>query len=65
MRTNINIDDELLLKAKKISQVKTKREIVEKALKEFVINHSRLNIADLKGHIDFDPEYNYKKLRKG
>ncbi|MCB8836613.1 type II toxin-antitoxin system VapB family antitoxin [Aurantimonas sp. VKM B-3413] len=36
MRTNIEIDDELMSLAKRVSGLKTKREIVQKALEEYV-----------------------------
>lgn len=36
MRTNIDIDDELLREAKRFTVARTKKEIVEEALKAFV-----------------------------
>ena len=53
MRTNIDIDDALLKQAFKFSQAKTKRELINQALKEFVENRRRLNLAELEGRIKF------------
>ena len=65
MRTNIVLDDVLIKMAFKISGLETKKELITTALKEFIKNHSRLNIRDLKGNITFQEGYDYKKLRKG
>jgi Arc/MetJ family transcription regulator len=65
MRTNIDIDDEIMKKAMVISGVKTKKAMVEKALQEFVTFHSQKNLLDLKGKIKFSEGYDYKALRKG
>jgi len=53
MRTNIVLDDSLIKEALKLSRVKTKKELVNQALKEFVENRKRLNLMDLSGKIEF------------
>jgi Arc/MetJ family transcription regulator len=65
MRTNIVLDDSLVKEALKLGRVKTKKELVNQALKEFVENRKRLNLMDLFGKIAFDKNYNYKALREG
>ncbi len=65
MRTNIVLDDRLVKEALKVSRLKTKKELVNQALKEFVENRKRLNLMDLFGKIEFVKNYNYKALRKG
>jgi Arc/MetJ family transcription regulator len=65
MRTNIVLDDSLVKEALKLSRVKTKKELVNQALKEFVENRKRLNLMDLLGKIEFAKNYNYKALREG
>ncbi len=65
MRTNIVLDDELVEEAFKHSDAKTKRELVDLALREFVENHKRKDIRELRGEISFHPGYDYKKLREG
>jgi Arc/MetJ family transcription regulator len=65
MRTNIVLDDYLVKKALKISKLSTKRELIATALKEYVENHSRLDLRELKGKVSFREDYDYKALRKG
>ena len=65
MRTNIVLDDHLVAKAIKISGMRTKRELIMTALKEFVQNHSRRDIRELKGKVVFSDGYDYKSLREG
>lgn len=65
MRTNIVLDDELVEEAFRHSDAKTKRELVDRALREFVDNHKRRDIRELRGMITFHPGYDYKKLREG
>jgi len=48
-RTNIEIDDTLMRKARKLTRLKTKREIVEKALELLVRTESRKGILQYYG----------------
>lgn len=64
MRTNIVIEDALFKEAILLAGVKTKRETVEIALREFVQNRRRKNLSQLKTKKLIDPKYDYKKLRK-
>lgn len=64
MRTNIVIDDALIKEAMKLSNLKTKKEVVNLALKEFVQNRKRKNLKDLKGKIEFAEDYDYKNMRR-
>ncbi len=65
MRTNIDIDDNLVEEAFKVSKAKTKKELIHQALKEFVQNRNRLNLLDLEGKIEFAKGYNHKLMREG
>jgi Arc/MetJ family transcription regulator len=65
VRTNIMIDDTVMQKAMMISGLKTKKEVVERALNEFVSFHSRKDLSELKGTIRFADGYDYKSLREG
>jgi Arc/MetJ family transcription regulator len=65
MRTNIVLDDRLVKEGLKLGRTKTKKELVNQALKEFVENRKRLNLMDLAGKIKFTKDYNYKALRIG
>lgn len=64
MRTNIFIDDKLIEEALKITGIKTKKEVVNMALKDLIENHKRKSLMDLKGKIQFDENYNYKNMRE-
>jgi len=64
MRTNINLDDDLVHEAFKYTGAKTKKELVHIALKELVETHKRLNLLDLAGKIKFVEDYDYKSLRE-
>ncbi len=48
-RTNIDIDDGLLRKARKLTRLKTKRQIVDKALELLVRSESRKAILEYYG----------------
>jgi len=64
MRTNIVIDDRLMAEAQKVSKIKTKRELVETALREFITNRRRRDLRDLRGKISFREDYDYKEMRR-
>lgn len=64
MRTNIVLDDKLVKEAFKYTQVSTKRELVNLALREFINNHKRRDIRELLGKVHLSPDYDYKLLRQ-
>ncbi|HMQ78375.1 MAG TPA: type II toxin-antitoxin system VapB family antitoxin [Ignavibacteria bacterium] len=51
MRTNIEINNKLMGKAKRLSRLKTKKEIVNTALEMYVRNLDKRSIKELKGKI--------------
>ena len=65
MRTNIDINNEIMEKALLVSGLRTKREVVERALIEYIATNSRKNILELKGKIKFSDGYDYKATRRG
>ncbi len=65
MRTNIVLDDELVKEARKLTGIKTKRALVDEALRTLVRTRKRLSLLDLEGKIRFAPGYDYKKVRIG
>jgi len=65
MRTNVVIDDKLLEEAFKYTGFSTKKDLINHVLKEFIDNHRRLDIRDIKGKIKFREDYDYKRLRRG
>ncbi len=64
MPTNLAINPELLQKALEVSGLKTKKDTVNLALKELINRHKQLEIIDLFGKMDPDPDYDYKKGRR-
>ena len=49
MRTNIELDDALVLQAIKLSKLKTKREVVQEALKNYVSFMKKKRIVESQG----------------
>lgn len=54
MRTNIDINDELLQKAMTMSHLKTKKAIVELALQQYIDRQARLDLLSLFGKVQWD-----------
>ena len=63
MPTNLHIDSDLLEQAKRLGHHRTKRETVDEALREYIQYRKRLEAVAALGTIDFDPDYDYKKMR--
>jgi Arc/MetJ family transcription regulator len=64
MATNLAIDDGLIDEARRIGHHKTKKEAVTAALDEYIRWRKQLKILDHFGTIDFDPNYDYRKMRQ-
>ncbi len=64
MATNLAIDDRLIDEARSIGRHATKKEAVTAALKEYIDRRKQLKILELAGTIDYDPAYDYKKMRQ-
>jgi Arc/MetJ family transcription regulator len=64
MPTNLKLDDQMIDQAVKLGNFKTKQEAVNAALTEFVARRNRLRMLELAGQIDFDPKWDYKRLRR-
>jgi len=62
--TNLAIDVDLLEKALKVGGLRTKKETVNEALREFVNRRKQLEIVDLFGTLDPDNGYDYRKARR-
>jgi Arc/MetJ family transcription regulator len=63
MPTNLKLDDRLIAEAVKLGPFKTKQEAVNTALAEFVARRNRLRLLELAGQIEFDPAWDYKRMR--
>ena len=64
MPTNLALDDKLLRSAMEIGRMRTKRETVNEALKEFIERRQQKRILDLAGTIAFRDDWDYKKDRR-
>ena len=58
MRTNVELDDQLVEEAFAYSKnIRTKRKLIETALREYVDNRKMKDLRELRGQIDFYEEY--------
>ncbi|MDP9048084.1 MAG: type II toxin-antitoxin system VapB family antitoxin [Bacteroidota bacterium] len=54
MRTNIEIDDQLMAKAQKLTNIKTKKILVDNALRLYVTIENQKKLLELWGKIEID-----------
>lgn len=64
MATNLGLDDAVVCEAVKVGKHKTKKEAVMAALLEYIQRRKQMEIVELFGTVDFDPEWDYKAERK-
>jgi Arc/MetJ family transcription regulator len=64
MRTNIELDDDLITRGLNLTGAKTKRQLVHLALEELVRSRSRKNLLDLAGRIEFREGFDHRLLRR-
>jgi Arc/MetJ family transcription regulator len=62
MRTNIDIDDQLLKKAMRHAGTRTKKETVDEALKFFVKVKQQAGIASLRGKVKWEGNLEESRL---
>jgi hypothetical protein len=60
MITNIDIDEQVVAEAMRLSGARTKREVVDRALREMVARAKRPSISELFGIGGLDPDYDPK-----
>lgn len=65
MRTNIVLDDKPVEQGMRLTQAKSKRDLIDKALREFVARHTRKDILDLPGRELIDADYDVRAVRDG
>lgn len=63
MRTNIVIEDELMERARKLSGLKTKRDVVEEALRLLINHYEQQQVRELRGQLKW--EGNLDEMREG
>jgi Arc/MetJ family transcription regulator len=64
MATNLSIDAELLETALKTGGLKTKKDTVNLALKEFIQRRKNADILSMFGKVEYDTDYDYKESRR-
>lgn len=64
MRTNIVLDDRLIEQAMRLAKVRTKREAVEVALRDFVARRRQRDILALIDEGLIAPDYDVRKARR-
>lgn len=64
MATNLAIDPDLLNHALAVSGVRTKKEAVTIALREFIARREQAKIVESFGTLDWDETYDYKADRR-
>jgi len=63
MRTNIVIDEALIREAIALSRLRTKKDVVHRALQEYVRSLKKRDLRELRGRIHLSDGYDYKKAR--
>lgn len=63
MAGDVAINEDLLNEAYKIGEYDTKKETINIALKEFIQKRKSEDLIKLFGQIEYEPDYNYKKMR--
>ncbi len=64
MRTNIVIDDKLINEALKLTDIKTKREVVELGLKALIKLKKQENIKQFKGKLKWQGDLDSMRTNK-
>lgn len=64
MRTNLVLDDELVSEAKRLTGIKTKKELVHEALRALISARRRKSLLEIRGKVEFSRGYDHKPLRR-
>jgi Arc/MetJ family transcription regulator len=63
MNIEIEIDDDLIAEAMRVSGITDLEELIRETLRALVGRKRRKSLLDLEGRIQFAPGYDYKSLR--
>jgi Arc/MetJ family transcription regulator len=63
MATNLAINESLLDKALELGGFRSKKETVNAALEEFIRRRKADDIINLFGKVEYESDYDYKKMR--
>ena len=64
MRTNIDIDDRLMRQAMRSSGARTKRAVVEEALRLLILTRGQSSVRRLRGRVDWEGDLNASRLAR-
>lgn len=63
MRLEIDLDDDLVAEAMRVSGIKDLEELIREALRTLIAQGGRKSLLDLEGKIELAPGYDHKELR--
>ena len=61
MRTNIVLDDDLISRAQKLTGIKTKREVVQEALRTLILLREQGEVRHLRGKLKWEGNLNEQR----
>ena len=64
MRTNIVLDDKLIERAQKLTGIKTKREVVQEALRTLILLREQGEIRSLRGKLKWEGNLHEMRLSR-
>ena len=65
MKTTLELDPKMVEEVVKLGEFANEQQAVIAALVEFIEKRQRMQMLELAGQIDFDPAWDYKKMRQG
>ncbi len=63
MRVKLDLDNELVAEAARVSRITDLQALIREALKVLIAENRRRSLLDLQGKIEFAPNYDHKQLR--
>ena len=64
MRTNIVLDEHLIERAQKLTGIKTKREVVQEALRTLILFREQAEIRQLRGKLKWEGNLDEQRLSR-
>jgi len=64
MRTNIVLDENLIERAQKLTGIKTKREVVQEALRTLILFREQAEIRQLRGKLKWEGNLDEQRLSR-
>lgn len=64
MRTNIVLDDKLVERAQKLTGIKTKREVVQEALRTLILLREQGSIRTVRGKLKWEGDLNEQRASR-